>query len=83
VAASLPRKPESAGAEGAVRHQRRSVDPDIREAAEESNHGGNHKHLKGEGRSSSANNALGKLVREKKLKRTPIVGKRGSRYSLA
>jgi hypothetical protein len=41
------------------------------------------KHLKDEGRSSSASNALGKLVREKKLKRTPIAGQRGSRYSLA
>jgi hypothetical protein len=40
-------------------------------------------HLKGEGRSSSAGNALGKLVREKKLKRTPIAGQRGSRYSMA
>jgi ferric-dicitrate binding protein FerR (iron transport regulator) len=42
-----------------------------------------HKHLKHEGRSSSASNALGKLVREKKLKRTPMAGQRGSRYSLA
>jgi hypothetical protein len=39
-------------------------------------------HIKSEGRSSSANNALGKLVKEKKLKRTPIPGERGSRYSL-
>jgi len=39
-------------------------------------------HIKSEGRSSSANNALGKLVKEKKLKRTPIAGQRGSRYSL-
>jgi ferric-dicitrate binding protein FerR (iron transport regulator) len=42
-----------------------------------------HKHLKHEGRSSSASNALGKLVREKKLKRAPLAGQRGSRYSLA
>jgi hypothetical protein len=42
------------------------------------------RHLKGEGRSSSANNALGKLVGEKNLKRTPLgKGIRGSRYSLA
>ena len=40
-------------------------------------------HITSEGRSSSANNALGKLVKEKKLKRTPIAGQRGSRYSLA
>jgi hypothetical protein len=39
-------------------------------------------HLIMEGRSSSANNALGKLFREKKLKRTAIEGQRGSRYSL-
>jgi hypothetical protein len=41
------------------------------------------KHITSEGRSSSANNALGKLVKEKKLKRTPLEGQRGSRYSLA
>jgi hypothetical protein len=40
-------------------------------------------HLKSEGRSASAINALGKLVSEKKLKRTPLKGQRGSRYSLA
>jgi len=40
-------------------------------------------HIMSEGRSSSANNALGKLVKEKKLKRTPLEGQRGSRYSLA
>jgi hypothetical protein len=40
-------------------------------------------HILSEGRSSSANNALGKLVREKKLKRAPIAGQRGSRYSLS
>jgi hypothetical protein len=40
-------------------------------------------HLQAEGRSSSANNALGKLFREKKLKRTAIEGQRGSRYSVA
>ena len=40
------------------------------------------RHLKDEGRSSSANNALGKLVKLKKLKRTQLEGERGSRYSL-
>ena len=41
-------------------------------------------HLKDEGRSSTANNALGKLVRENKLDRAPLgKGIRGSRYSLA
>jgi hypothetical protein len=40
-------------------------------------------HIKSEGRSSSANNALGKLVKERKLRRTPLDGQRGSRYSLA
>ena len=39
-------------------------------------------HFKDEG-SASANNALGKLVKEKKLKRVPLgKGIRGSRYSL-
>jgi hypothetical protein len=41
-------------------------------------------HLLGEGRSNGAVNALTKLVKEKKLKRTPLgKGIRGSRYSLA
>jgi len=41
-------------------------------------------HLLGEGRSNGAINALTKLVKEKKLKRTPLgKGIRGSRYSLA
>jgi len=36
-----------------------------------------------EGRKGRAAKALSKLTREKKLKRTPIAGKRGSRYTLA
>jgi hypothetical protein len=40
-------------------------------------------HWKSEGRPFTADNTLGKLVREKKLKRTPLVGERGSRYSQA
>lgn len=40
-------------------------------------------HWKGEGRPFTADVPLGKLVKEKKLKRTPLVGERGSRYSLA
>jgi len=41
-------------------------------------------HFKDEGRSSTANNALGMLVREKRLKRVPLgKGIPGSRYSLA
>jgi hypothetical protein len=45
-------------------------------------------HAKDEGRSTSAATALGKLVRNKKLKRTPLgmgipfgKGSRGSRYT--
>ena len=42
------------------------------------------KHFEEEGRSSTADNALSKLVRERKLKRTPLgKGIRGSTYSLA
>lgn len=41
-------------------------------------------HFEDEGRNSTADNALSKLVREKKLKRTPLgKGIRGSSYSLA
>ncbi|MCY2953512.1 MAG: hypothetical protein NTU53_16265 [Planctomycetota bacterium] len=36
-----------------------------------------------EGRKGRAAKALSKLTREKKLKRTPIAGERGSRYTLA
>jgi hypothetical protein len=38
---------------------------------------------KSEGRPFTADVTLGKLVKEKKLKRTPLVGERGSRYSVA
>jgi len=38
---------------------------------------------KKEGRSFTADNTLSKLVREKKLKRQPLDGQRGSRYLLA
>jgi hypothetical protein len=38
---------------------------------------------KSEGRKGRAINAVSKLVRDKKLKRTPLKGERGSRYSLA
>lgn len=42
------------------------------------------KHFKDEGRSSTADNALTKLVKEKKLVRTPLgEGVRGSYYSIA
>jgi len=40
-------------------------------------------HWKGAGRPFTADVPLGKLVKEKKLKRTPLVGERGSRYSVA
>jgi hypothetical protein len=40
-------------------------------------------HWKKQGRSHTADNTLTKLVKEKKLKRTPIVGGRGSQYSVA
>ena len=36
-----------------------------------------------EGRRGTADNALTLLVKDKKLKRTPLEGQRGSRYSLA
>ena len=38
---------------------------------------------KSEGRKGRAINTVSKLVREKKLKRTPLKGERGSRYSIA
>ena len=41
------------------------------------------KHWASEGRGGTAANALSRLVKEKKLKRTPLEGERGSRYSLA
>jgi hypothetical protein len=40
-------------------------------------------HWKRAGRSFTADNTLVKLVKEKHLKRTPLVGERGSKYSLA
>ena len=39
-------------------------------------------HWKGEGRGGSADNALTKLVKTKKLKRINIKGERGSKYSV-
>jgi len=39
-------------------------------------------HWASEGRRGSADNELSRLVKNKKLKRTPILGQRGSRYSL-
>jgi ferric-dicitrate binding protein FerR (iron transport regulator) len=41
------------------------------------------KHWTSEGRKGTADNALTLLVKDKKLKRTPLEGQRGSRYSLA
>jgi hypothetical protein len=41
------------------------------------------KHWASEGRAVTAANLLSKLVKEKKLKRTPLKNARGSRYSLA
>ena len=41
------------------------------------------KHWSSEGRAATAANLLSKLVKEKKLKRTPLKDGRGSRYSLA
>jgi ferric-dicitrate binding protein FerR (iron transport regulator) len=41
------------------------------------------KHWTSEGRKGTADNALTLLVKAKKLKRTPLEGQRGSRYSLA
>ena len=40
-------------------------------------------HWKSRGRAYTADNTLTKLVKEKKLKRTPIVRGRGSQYSVA
>jgi hypothetical protein len=40
------------------------------------------KHWASESRGGTAANALSRLVKEKKLKRTPLEGERGSRYSL-
>ena len=40
-------------------------------------------HWKRRGRADTADNTLTKLVKEKKLRRTPIVGGRGSQYSVA
>jgi hypothetical protein len=39
-------------------------------------------HWKSRGRGNTADNTLTKLVKEKKLKRIPIVGGRGSQYSV-
>ena len=39
------------------------------------------KHWASEGRGGTADNALSKLVREKKIKRYPLDGQRGSRFS--
>jgi hypothetical protein len=41
------------------------------------------KHWSSEGRAGAAATLISKLVKEKKLKRTPLKGERGSRYSLA
>jgi len=41
------------------------------------------KHWASEGRAGAAANLISKLVKAKKLKRTPLKGERGSRYSLA
>ncbi|MGA2440738.1 MAG: hypothetical protein ABSH08_07255 [Tepidisphaeraceae bacterium] len=41
------------------------------------------KHWSSEGRAGAAATILSKLVKEKKLKRTPLKDERGSRYSLA
>lgn len=38
---------------------------------------------KSEGRGGTADNALSKMVKDKKLKRSPIEGQRGSRFSVA
>ena len=40
------------------------------------------KHWKAEGRPWTADVTLGKLTKAKRLKRTPLVGQRGSRYSV-
>lgn len=39
-------------------------------------------HWASEGRGGTADNALSKLVREKKIKRIPLEGERGSRYAV-
>jgi hypothetical protein len=40
------------------------------------------KHWKSEGRAGVAANLISKLVKAKRLKRMPLKGERGSRYSL-
>jgi hypothetical protein len=40
------------------------------------------KHWADEGRGGTADNALSKLVKEKKLKRIPLQGEPGSKYAL-
>ena len=40
-------------------------------------------HWKSRGRAYTADNTLTKLVKEKKLRRAPIMGGRGSQYSVA
>src|SRR5580765_2521942 len=40
------------------------------------------KHWASEGRGGTADNALSKLVREKKIKRYPLEGRRGSRFAV-
>ena len=40
------------------------------------------KHWASEGRGGTADNALSKLVRDKKIKRIPLEGERGSRYAV-
>ena len=37
---------------------------------------------KADGRGGTADNALSKMVKDRKLKRTPLVGQRGSRFTL-
>jgi len=41
------------------------------------------KHWASEGRAGAAANLISKLVKAKMLKRTPLKGERGSRYSVA
>jgi hypothetical protein len=41
------------------------------------------KHWQSEGRGGTSDNVLSKLVREKRLKRAPLKGQRGSEYSVA
>ena len=40
------------------------------------------KHWASEGRGGTADNALSKLVRDRKIKRIPLVGERGSHYAV-